>query len=109
MDLADPADHGQMAVAVADLSLRARDGGGQPLAVLHRNEPVLVSTPLDTDSLPAPDQAGEPDAAGAADAADDARRLSGPGAGSASGFPRRRARTRADASGHGLHQHAVRS
>jgi hypothetical protein len=27
VDLADPADHGQMAVAVADVSLRARDAG----------------------------------------------------------------------------------
>jgi hypothetical protein len=31
VDLADSADHGQMAVAVADVSLGAGDAGGQPL------------------------------------------------------------------------------
>jgi len=34
VDLADPADHGEMAVAVADISRRARDAGGQPLRAL---------------------------------------------------------------------------
>ncbi len=34
VDLADPADHGQMTVAVADIGLRTGDVGGQPLAVL---------------------------------------------------------------------------
>src|SRR6185312_14531723 len=45
VDLADPADHGQMAVAVADIGLRTRDGGGQPLAVLRGNKPVLAAMP----------------------------------------------------------------
>ena len=54
MDLADPADHRQMAVAVADVSLGPRDAGGQPLPVLHRNEPVLAAVPdLDRHSDPA--------------------------------------------------------
>jgi hypothetical protein len=51
VDLADPADHGEMAVAVADISLRARDAGGQPLAVLHGNKPVLAAVP-DLDGHP---------------------------------------------------------
>src|SRR5215469_8315122 len=34
-----------MAVAVADISLRTRDAGGQPLAVLHGNKPVLAAMP----------------------------------------------------------------
>src|ERR1700722_3462042 len=45
VDLADSADHREMAVAVADISLRARDAGGQPLAVLHGNKPVLTAVP----------------------------------------------------------------
>ena len=45
VDLADSADHGEMAVAVADIRLRARDAGGQPLAVLHGNKPVLTTVP----------------------------------------------------------------
>jgi hypothetical protein len=45
VDLADSADHGQMAVAVADVSLGAGDAGGQPLPVLHGNEPVLAAVP----------------------------------------------------------------
>jgi ABC-type multidrug transport system ATPase subunit len=51
VDLADSADHGEMAVAVADISLRARDAGGQPLAVLHGNKPVLAAVP-DLDGHP---------------------------------------------------------
>jgi hypothetical protein len=51
VDLADPADHGEMAVAVADISLRARDAGGQPLAVLDGNRPVLAAVP-DLDGNP---------------------------------------------------------
>src|ERR1700728_4692983 len=45
VDLADSADHGEMAVAVADVSLRAGDAGGQPLDVLHVNKPVLAAVP----------------------------------------------------------------
>src|SRR3984957_11254673 len=45
VNLADSADHGQMAVAVADVSLGAGDAGGQPLPVLHGNEPVLTAVP----------------------------------------------------------------
>jgi hypothetical protein len=45
VDLADSADHGQVPVAVADVSLRTRDADGQPLAVLHGNEPVLAAMP----------------------------------------------------------------
>ena len=40
MDLADSAEHGDVAVAVADVSLRAGDVSGQPLAVLHGDELV---------------------------------------------------------------------
>src|SRR5215469_7510878 len=40
-----------MAVAFADISLRTGDGGGQPLAVLHGNKPVLVTMP-DLDGYP---------------------------------------------------------
>src|ERR1022692_4177205 len=40
-----------MAVAVADISLGARDVGGQPLAVLHGNKPVLTAMP-DLDGHP---------------------------------------------------------
>ena len=45
VDLADSADHRQMAVSVADVCLGARDVGGQPLPVLHGNEPVLAAVP----------------------------------------------------------------
>jgi hypothetical protein len=51
VDLADPADHGEVAVAVADISLRARNAGGQPLAVLDGNNPVLAAVP-DLDGHP---------------------------------------------------------
>src|SRR5215469_9530189 len=40
-----------MAGAVADISLRAGDAGGEPLAVLHGNKPVLAAMP-DLDGHP---------------------------------------------------------
>src|SRR6266487_4073586 len=40
-----------MAVAVADISLRTRDVGGQPLAVLHGNKAILTAMP-DLDGHP---------------------------------------------------------
>jgi hypothetical protein len=45
VDLADSADHRQMAVSVADVSLGPGDAGGQPLPVLNGNEPVLAAVP----------------------------------------------------------------
>src|ERR1700722_16226455 len=45
VDLADSVYHRQMAISVADVCLGARDGGGQPLPVLHGNEPVLAAVP----------------------------------------------------------------
>lgn len=44
MDLADPGDQAQMTV-IADLSRRTGDVGGQPLAVLDGNEPILTAMP----------------------------------------------------------------
>jgi hypothetical protein len=51
MDLAASTDHCQMAVTVADVSLRARDVGGQPLAVLDRYKAILAARP-DCDGQP---------------------------------------------------------